>query len=305
MPELPEVEVTRRGIAPHLEGRTIAGTVVRHHGMRWPVPQGLAQTLQGLTVRSVGRRGKYLLLECGVAPRAAAGKSAAKAGAKAAASVAREPQSPLSAPSGWLILHLGMSGSLSIVGPDVAPRKHEHFDLTAGSATLRLNDPRRFGAVLWHPAEQGPPEQHPLLSGLGVEPLTEAFTPRLLFAGTRGRKVSIKQALLAGDIVVGVGNIYASESLYRAGIRPTTAAGRLPLKRYERLVPEIRAVLAEAIERGGSTLRDFHANGESGYFQLDYFVYDREGQECKVCRTPIRRIVQGQRSTFYCATCQR
>jgi len=296
MPELPEVEVTRRGIAPHLEGRTIAGTVVRHHGMRWPVPQGLAQTLQGLTVRSVGRRGKYLLLECGTGSRAkAAGKGR----------TAAEPQATSQAPAGWLILHLGMSGSLSIVGPDVEPRKHEHFDLTAGAATLRLNDPRRFGAVLWHPAEQGPPEQHPLLSGLGVEPLTDAFTPQLLFAGTRGRKVSIKQALLAGDIVVGVGNIYASESLYRAGIRPTTAAGRLPLKRYERLVPEIRAVLAEAIERGGSTLRDFHTNGQSGYFQLDYFVYDREGRECKVCKTPIRRIVQGQRSTFYCPACQR
>jgi formamidopyrimidine-DNA glycosylase len=296
MPELPEVEVTRRGIAPHLEGRTIANTIVRHHGMRWPVPQGLAQTLQGLTVRSVGRRGKYLLLECGAASRPKpSGKSKA----------ASEPQTTPQAPSGWLILHLGMSGSLSIVGPNVAPRKHEHFDLTAGPSTLRLNDPRRFGAVLWHPAEQGPPEQHPLLSGLGVEPLTEAFTPQLLFAGTRGRKVSIKQALLAGDIVVGVGNIYASESLYRAGIRPTTAAGRLPLKRYERLVPEIRAVLAEAIERGGSTLRDFHTNGQSGYFQLDYFVYDREGQDCRVCKTPIRRIVQGQRSTFYCTVCQR
>jgi formamidopyrimidine-DNA glycosylase len=310
MPELPEVEVTRRGIAPHLEGRTIASTVVRHHGMRWPVPQGLAQTLQGLTVRSVGRRGKYLLLECGLAAGPVNAGSLpkgpqAKSAPRAAAPRTTEPAAAQQPPRGWLILHLGMSGSLSIVGPDVQPRKHEHFDLTAGKATLRLNDPRRFGAVLWHPAEEGPPEQHPLLSGLGVEPLTDAFTPQLLFAGTRGRKVSIKQALLAGDIVVGVGNIYASESLYRAGIRPTTAAGRLPFKRYERLVPEIRAVLAEAIERGGSTLRDFQSNGRSGYFQLDYFVYDREGQDCKVCRTPIRRIVQGQRSTFYCPSCQR
>ena len=299
MPELPEVEVTRRGIAPHLEGRTIANTVVRHHGMRWPVPAGLARTLQGLTVRSVGRRGKYLLLECG-APIPASRSMAARTQTARAA----EP-APDAAPAGWLILHLGMTGSLTIVGPDVAPGKHEHFDLTAGSATLRLNDPRRFGAVLWHAASAGPPEQHPLLAGLGVEPLTPAFTAELLFKATRGRKVSIKQALLAGDVVVGVGNIYASESLFRARIRPTTAAGRISLARYEQLVPEIRAVLAEAIDKGGSTLRDFHANGQAGYFQLDYFAYDREGEPCKLCRTPIRRIVQGQRSTFYCPACQR
>jgi formamidopyrimidine-DNA glycosylase len=267
--------------------------------MRWPVPAGLARTLQGLTVRSVGRRGKYLLLECG-APVPASKSRAAKTQTAQAA----EP-GPGAAPAGWLILHLGMTGSLSIVGPDAIPGKHEHFDLTAGSATLRLNDPRRFGAVLWHAASEGPPEQHPLLAGLGVEPLTPAFTAELLFKATRGRKVSIKQALLAGDVVVGVGNIYASESLFRARIRPTTAAGRVSLARYEQLVPEIRAVLAEAIDKGGSTLRDFHANGQAGYFQLDYFAYDREGEPCKVCRTPIRRIVQGQRSTFYCPACQR
>ena len=299
MPELPEVEVTRRGIAPHLEGRTIDSTVVRHHGMRWPVPAGLAETLQGLTVRQVSRRGKYLLLECvpGAAPSPPrAPKSSSKAASPEEASIA---------PKGWLILHLGMSGSLSIVGPGVAPRKHEHFDLTTGASTLRLNDPRRFGAVLWHPAADGPPESHPLLAGLGVEPLTPAFDAALLYKATRGRKVSIKQALLAGDIVVGVGNIYASESLFRARIRPTTAAGRLSLKRYEQLVPEIRDVLAEAIAKGGSTLRDFHNNGQSGYFQLDYFVYDRAGEACKVCETAIRRVVQGQRSTFYCPTCQR
>lgn len=288
MPELPEVEVTRRGIAPHLEGHTIANTVVRHHGMRWPVPAGLAATLQGLTVRRVDRRGKYLLIECGP------GTDGVKTGKKSADGA-----------TGWLILHLGMSGSLSLVGPGTTPRKHEHFDLTAGARTLRLNDPRRFGAVLWHPAGDGPPESHPLLAGLGVEPLTDAFTAELLFKATRGRKASIKQVLLAGDIVVGVGNIYASESLFRARIRPTTAAGRISLARYEQLVPEIRAVLAEAIAKGGSTLRDFHTNGQSGYFQLDYFVYDREGAACKVCDSAIRRIVQGQRSTFYCPACQR
>ncbi|MDB5803869.1 MAG: mutM [Betaproteobacteria bacterium] len=297
MPELPEVEVTRRGIAPHLEGRTINSTVVRHHGMRWPVPQGLADTLQGLTVRQVGRRGKYLLLEC--AQQAAAPVKSGKNSAKTAA----EPA--IAAPKGWLILHLGMSGSLSLVGPGVAPGKHAHFDLTAGERTLRLNDPRRFGAVLWHPAGDGPPESHPLLAGLGVEPLTPAFTAELLFRATRGRKASIKQVLLAGDIVVGVGNIYASESLFRARIRPTMAAGRLSLARFGQLVPQIREVLSQAIAKGGSTLRDFHSNGESGYFQLDYFVYDRTGEPCKVCKTAIRRVVQGQRSTFYCPTCQK
>jgi len=299
MPELPEVEVTRRGIAPHLEGRTINSTVVRHHGMRWPVPQGLAHTLQGLTVRQVGRRGKYLLLEC--APGAVVPVKTGKNSTKGST----PPKTENLPPKGWLILHLGMSGSLSLVGPGVAPGKHAHFDLTAGERTLRLTDPRRFGAVLWHPAGDGPPESHPLLAGLGVEPLTPAFTAELLFRATRGRKASIKQVLLAGDIVVGVGNIYASESLFRARIRPTTAAGRLSLARFEQLVPEIREVLSQAIAKGGSTLRDFHSNGQSGYFQLDYFVYDRTGEPCKVCQTAIRRVVQGQRSTFYCPTCQK
>jgi formamidopyrimidine-DNA glycosylase len=395
MPELPEVEVTRRGIAPHLEGRTIEHTVVRHHGMRWPIPAALPAILQGLTVLSVTRRGKYLLLECGPGVPASRKIHASRAG--------------------WLILHLGMTGSLRMVGPDTAPGKHEHFDLTVGQGTqgrkaldleaegrkaldlkteghkaldleakgreaqdleadgreglgltshgssagdlkaagsnirnlksassrvqdlksgnstamdptpgvpylkskkalgpglpgaktLRLNDPRRFGAVLWHPAADGPPHSHPLLAGLGVEPLSPALTPDLLFRATRGRKASIKQALLAGDIVVGVGNIYASETLFRAGIRPTTAAGRISLARFQKLVPEIRAVLREAIAKGGSTLRDFHSNGQAGYFQLDYFVYDRAGQDCKVCGTAIRRVVQGQRSTFYCVVCQR
>ncbi|HEY4373190.1 MAG TPA: bifunctional DNA-formamidopyrimidine glycosylase/DNA-(apurinic or apyrimidinic site) lyase [Burkholderiales bacterium] len=310
MPELPEVEVTRRGIAPHLEGRTIAHTEVRHHGMRWPVPADLARTLQGLTVRRVDRRGKYLLIEC--TPPAALVKTGKKpADASAGATLARgdaprQTAADLSAaPAGWLILHLGMSGSLSLVSPGKVPGKHEHFDLTAGGRTLRLNDPRRFGAVLWHAAGDGPLHAHPLLAGLGVEPLTPAFTAELLFKATRGRKASIKQVLLAGDIVVGVGNIYASESLFRARIRPTTAAGRVSLARYEQLVPEIRDVLSEAIAKGGSTLRDFHANGQSGYFQLDYFVYDREGEACKVCETAVRRVVQGQRSTFYCPTCQR
>lgn len=277
MPELPEVEVTRRGIAPHLLGRSITGVVVRNRNMRWPIPLDLAAVLTGLSIRSVGRRGKYLLLECG------------------------NENGGL----GWLILHLGMSGSLRIVAPGSAVGKHEHFDLAAGGKVLRLLDPRRFGAVLWHAAGAGPIEAHPLLANLGVEPLTPALTPELLHRATRGRKAAIKTALLAGDIVVGVGNIYASESLFRAHINPKTPAGRVSLARYARLVPEIRAVLTAAIRKGGSTLRDFsRSDGQPGYFQLEYMVYDRAGLPCLVCGAAIRRIVQGQRATFYCPRCQ-
>jgi formamidopyrimidine-DNA glycosylase len=276
MPELPEVEVTRRGIAPVLEGQSITATVVRERRLRWPIDEKLAATLAGLTIRSIGRRGKYLLFEC-----------------------------TSTALAGWLIVHLGMSGSLRFVTPGTAPRKHEHFDLEAGGKVLRYTDPRRFGAVLWHSATSGPVGEHPLLASLGVEPLTPALTPALLHRATRGRKLSVKQALLAGDIVVGVGNIYASESLFRARINPKTAAGRVSLARYERLVPEIRAVLRAAIAKGGSTLRDFSSSTGPGYFQLEYFVYDRAGAPCRICDTPIRRLVQGQRSTFYCPSCQR
>lgn len=277
MPELPEVEVTRRGIAPALEGHPIEGVAVREHRLRWPIPRDLPARLAGLAIGSVDRRGKYLLIEC------------TRAGRRA----------------GWLILHLGMSGSLRFVEPGLPAVRHEHFDLAAGGTVLRLTDPRRFGAVLWHPAGDGPIAAHPLLAGLGVEPLTPAFTAALLHRATRGRRVAVKQALLAGDIVVGVGNIYASESLFRAGIRPQTAAGRVSLERYEKLVPQIRAVLEAAIAKGGSTLRDFRSNAAPGYFQLEAMVYDRAGQPCRVCGTPIRRIVQGQRSTFYCTACQR
>jgi len=276
MPELPEVEVTRRGVAPLLEGRGITSVTVREPRLRWPVDEALPARLAGMRIRSVGRRGKYLLIDC-------AGREDA----------------------GWLILHLGMSGSVRFVSPATPVRKHEHFDLQAGGRVMRYTDPRRFGALLWHPASAGPVESHPLLAGLGVEPLTPAFSAGLLHRATRGRRVSIKQALLAGDIVVGVGNIYASESLFRARINPRTAAGRISLARLERLVPEIRAVLSAAIAKGGSTLRDFSSATGPGYFQLEYFVYDRAGAPCRVCATPIRRIVQGQRSTFYCPACQR
>lgn len=279
MPELPEVEVTRRGIAPVLEGRVLTGAVVRNRNLRWPVPARLSATLSGLAVARVARRGKYLLIEC------TGGTGAAR--------------------SGWLIVHLGMSGSLRFVAPGTAPKKHEHVDLITTHSLLRLHDPRRFGAVLWHPAAAGPVASHVLLAHLGVEPLDGAFDEQTLYQGTRGRTAAIKQVLLAGGIVVGVGNIYASEALFRARIHPATAAGRISRSRYARLAREIIAVLTEAIDKGGSTLRDFtRSDGEPGYFQLDYFVYGREGLPCRVCGAPVRGLRQGQRSTFYCATCQ-
>ena len=282
MPELPEVEVTRRGVAPLLEGQVITGAVVRNRHLRWLVPAHLARSLTGLLVARVGRRGKYLLIEC-VRPDAGNGT-----------------------PAGWLIVHLGMSGSLRFVAPGTTPKKHEHFDLATQKTLLRLHDPRRFGAVLWHPASDGPIESHTLLARLGVEPLERGFDAETLFLGSRGRSVSIKQMLLAGTVVVGVGNIYASEALFRARIHPATAAGRISRMRYARLAHEIVAVLREAIGKGGSTLRDFtHSDGAPGYFQLDYFVYGREGQPCRNCSTPIRGLKQGQRSTFYCPKCQK
>ena len=199
-----------------------------------------------------------------------------------------------------------MSGSLRFTAPGTAPKKHEHVDLATADSLLRLHDPRRFGAVLWHPASAGPVASHGLLAHLGVEPLDGGFDGHTLYHGTRGRRVAVKQALLAGDIVVGVGNIYASEALFRARIHPATAAGRISRPRYDRLAHEIIAVLRAAIEKGGSTLRDFtRSDGEPGYFQLDYFVYGREGLPCRVCGAAVRGIRQGQRSTFYCPQCQK
>lgn len=277
MPELPEVEVTRRGVAPHLEGRVVERVVLRRDGLRWPFPAGLSDLLAGRRILHTGRRGKYLLLGF---------------------------------EHGTLIIHLGMSGHLRVLPPGIEPRKHDHFDLVVdgpdGVQVLRLHDPRRFGAVLWHGAADGDLEQHVLLRGLGVEPLEDGFDGALLHRETRRRNAPIKQVLLAGDIVVGVGNIYACESLFRAGISPKTPAARISRARYDRLAEAIRAILADAITKGGSTLRDFIAvNGQSGYFQQAYFVYDRAGVPCRQCDTPVRQIKQGQRSTFYCAQCQR
>lgn len=277
MPELPEVEVTRRGVAPHIEGRIVEQAVLRREGLRWPFPPGLSALLAGRRILGTGRRGKYLLIEF---------------------------------EHGTLIVHLGMSGHLRVLPPGIEARKHDHFDLVVtgpeGRQVLRLHDPRRFGAVLWHGKDEGELEQHMLLRGLGVEPLGEGFSGELLWRETRKRSAPIKQVLLAGDIVVGVGNIYACESLFRAGINPKTPAARISRVRYDRLAEAIKDILAAAIVQGGSTLRDFIAvNGQSGYFQQTYFVYDRTGVPCRNCGSPVRQIKQGQRSTFYCVQCQR
>lgn len=270
MPELPEVEITRRGIAPVLADATITGVVVRNPALRWPVPANLESLVRGTRVRGVTRRGKYLLVDCG---------------------------------RGAMILHLGMSGSLRIVAVDAPPGPYDHVDIQLGTRAIRLRDPRRFGAVLW---QTGDALLHPLLAHLGVEPLSGDFSGRVLFERTRGRSAAIKLAIMDHHVVVGVGNIYACESLFRSRIHPRTRAGRVSSARCDQLAAMIRATLEDAIGAGGSSLRDFvHSDGEPGYFQQQYFVYDRANAPCKVCGRSIRRIVQGQRSTFYCARCQR
>ena len=270
MPELPEVEVTRRSFADRIQGARI---VAAEPGLplRWPLGRA-PEDLVGQTVAGVDRRGKYLLLRLD---------------------------------DGVLLVHLGMSGSLAFRHDLPPPGKHDHFDLITTRGTLRLHDPRRFGAVVWSPVLDADPARK-LLSTLGVEPLDSAFDAAAFHAGLRRRRAPIKQVLLAGDVVVGVGNIYASEVLFMAGIRPTTRADRLSRARSDRLHAAVRQVLARAVERGGSTLRDFSsAVGESGHFQLEAAVYGRAGQPCVVCATPLRQIRQGQRSTFFCPVCQR
>lgn len=272
MPELPEVEVTRRGIARQVEGRRLERAVLRAPTLRYPVPAGLARKLAGRTLRVVGRRGKYLLLDFG---------------------------------TGHLLIHLGMSGSLRFVAPGTPPEKHDHadfvFDDRAGSV-LRYTDPRRFGALLWL---AGDPLAHPLLAKLGMEPLTRGFTAAWLHRALQGRNIAIKQAIMDGGLVVGVGNIYASESLFDAGIDPRTPASRVSERRLGLLVPAIRKTLRAAIRAGGSTLRDFCGPEGMGGFQVRHKVYDRAGEPCRTCGTAIRMIRQGQRSTYYCPRCQR
>jgi formamidopyrimidine-DNA glycosylase len=272
MPELPEVEVVRKGLAATAVGRRLSAVVLRTPALRWPIPTDVSDHIAGRVLLGVQRRSKYLLLNF-------------------------EP--------GTLIVHLGMSGTIAWRALDAPLRPHDHVDLVFDAGLLRLNDPRRFGAVLWHPVSAGPPESHPLMASLGLEPFAAPFDGEHLFSRTRGRRQSIKALLLSGSVVVGVGNIYASESLFRAGIRPTTAAGRIGRPRYDRLAQAIRATLSDAIAAGGSTLRDFvSSEGQSGYFQLSCHVYDRAGLPCRVCGSTVRILRQQQRATYWCATCQ-
>ena len=278
MPELPEVEVVRRGLAATLVGRRVDAVVVRERRLRWPLAADFATRLEGLRIKAVERRSKYLLLRM-------------------------DGERGLT-----LLVHLGMTGSL-VVHPSPAPaqRKHDHVDLLLdgedGSRVLRYHDPRRFGSMHLFSGED---HRQPLLSALGPEPLTDVLTGDWLFERTRRRTGSVKQALMDNALVVGIGNIYANEALFRAGIHPDRAANRISRVRYERLVQEVRAVLTEAIAAGGSTLRDFvDARGHVGYFQLDYFVYGRAGEACRRCGGVLKLTRHGGRATVYCSHCQR
>ncbi|KAB2308592.1 bifunctional DNA-formamidopyrimidine glycosylase/DNA-(apurinic or apyrimidinic site) lyase [Betaproteobacteria bacterium SCN2] len=270
MPELPEVETTRRGLEPRLDGKILEAVEIRDRRLRWPIPAELGARLAGRRLLSIKRRGKYLLFDFGGL---------------------------------WQIVHLGMSGSLRFVGRDEPAALHDHVDWRfSGGETLRLRDPRRFGAVLL----SDDPASHPLLAHLGPEPLTADFTAAHLHAACHGRKTAIKNLVMDSRVVVGVGNIYASESLFRAGIRPGRAAGRLTRAECGRLADAIKATLQNAVDAGGSSLRDYvAADGALGYFQLHTRVYDRAGLPCKACGTPIKKLVTGQRSTFYCPACQK
>lgn len=271
MPELPEVETTRRGLVPHVVGRRIRGVVVRNARLRWPVPRNLARQLRGEEVLAIRRRGKYLLFDCR---------------------------------KGHLLVHLGMSGRLSLVSPRAAPRAHDHVDVhLEGARSMRLTDPRRFGAMLWL---EPPAEEHALLKGLGLEPLDSGFTGAALARRARGRRVAVKQFLMNARIVTGIGNIYASEALWEARVHPERPAGSLAARRWELVAAAIRGTLERALAAGGTTLRDFAAaDGRAGHFQHEFAVYGREGEPCKRCGTRIRALRQGQRSTFYCPRCQR
>jgi formamidopyrimidine-DNA glycosylase len=270
MPELPEVETTRRGIAPAVEGHIIRDVVVRERRLRWPVPAGLEDRLRGQRVMKLERRAKFLLLETA---------------------------------AGTALIHLGMSGSMRIVNPGEPPEKHDHFDIVMESGdVIRFNDPRRFGSLLWAGAAA---ERHPLLASLGPEPLGPDFCGAYLHGTARKRRVSIKQHIMNSQVVAGVGNIYANEALFRAGIHPARAAGRIALTRMNVLAEEIRTVLNAAIRRGGTTLRDYRGgDGKPGYFRQELLVYERNGKPCKRCSTALTRIVQGQRATYYCPRCQ-
>ena len=285
MPELPEVETTRRGLAPYVEGRTVTGVTLRRPNLRWPIPDEVRELLPGQTIASVRRRAKYLLLDTA---------------------------------AGSALLHLGMSGSLRVLPASTAVKTHDHVDIALDSGprdgerrggrapdsprVLRFTDPRRFGCLLWQP----PGETHELLRELGPEPLSGAFDDDYLFALSRGRKAPVKSFLMDQRVVVGVGNIYAAEALFEAGISPLRAAGKVSRERYALLAAAVKRILAYAIERGGTTLRDFiNPDGEPGYFELELLAYGRGGEPCPRCRRPLKQAAIGQRATVWCGYCQK
>ena len=277
MPELPEVEVTRLGIAPHLQGRSISAIKIIDGRLRWPVPKALLKILPGKKVKSIERRGKYLLFEID---------------------------------EGYVLIHLGMTGTLRVLPNNEPLKPHDRVAIEFGKFSLRLHDPRKFGAILWHPKSQGPIEDNPLLQKLGVEPFSSEFAGELgaqvLYEASRKRTVAVKQFLLAGQAVVGVGNIYCSESLFEAGIHPAMPAGKLSRPQCSRLAQAVKVILKKAIAAGGSSLKDFvNSEGDPGHFMVQTKVYDRKDEPCKVCKTPIKQIVQGQRSTYFCPRCQK
>ncbi len=270
MPELPEVEITRRSLLPALLHKSLTGATVRNPALRYPVPGNLASALAGQPLQAIDRRGKYLLLRFR---------------------------------GGTVLIHLGMSGSLRLVPTCATAGAHEHVDLLFGGTALRLSDPRRFGAVLFHGGDSA---SHPLIANLGIEPLSPAFSPQWLYRATRGRRAPIKHFLMDSRRVVGIGNIYASESLFRAGIQPLTPASAVGPRRCARLVAAVRETLEAALAAGGSSIRDFvHSDGAGGSFQQTHFVYGRAGKPCRVCASLIRTARLGNRSTFYCPRCQR
>ncbi|HIF51142.1 MAG TPA: bifunctional DNA-formamidopyrimidine glycosylase/DNA-(apurinic or apyrimidinic site) lyase [Thiotrichaceae bacterium] len=270
MPELPEVETTRKGIAPYVVGEVVKDVIIRERQLRWPIPTTLKRSLKNQLIRKLRRRAKYLLFYTD---------------------------------KGCMILHLGMSGNLRILDNKQAHEKHDHVDIIFESGNLlRFHDPRKFGSILW---TKDDPLEHKLISHLGPEPLSDEFNIEYLFSLSRKRTKAIKTFIMDSHIVVGVGNIYASEALFRAGIKPTLQTGKVSKTRYEKLVIEIKNVLAEAIEKGGTTLRDFfNSDGKPGYFTQELQVYNREGEACNKCMRKIKMIRLGQRSTFYCSHCQ-
>ena len=271
MPELPEVETSRRGIEPHILNKKVTDVIVRQKKLRWPIPATLKKQLINQSIQQVDRRGKYILLHT---------------------------------QAGTVILHLGMSGSLRILNKSVNAEKHDHLDIVFNNnKVLRLRDPRRFGAVLWTKSD---PLKHKLLINLGPEPLGDKFTAEYLFETSRNRKVAIKTFIMNSQVVVGVGNIYANESLFSAGINPKRSANKISLARYQKLVSAIKSILKKSIEQGGTTLKDFiNEDGKPGYFQQTLCVYGRASEPCINCGKPITQITQAQRSTFYCSHCQK